>query len=171
MFHAESAAAPVVRWMQNPGAKEPIMTRLTALAIAPLLLSACVTTSTTTRTWGETYDEAPEAYARYGRVEQVRETVHRHRGDPAGGAVAGAVVGGIVGSSMDGGRGPGGLLGALFGAAVGANASQGAAEERIYEVFVRFEDGGWESFTYRGHLPFQPGDSVRWGPRGLERLR
>jgi outer membrane lipoprotein SlyB len=146
-------------------------TRLAALAIAPILLSACVTTSTTTRTWGEPYAEAPEAHARYGRVEQVRETVHRQRGDPAGGAVAGAVIGGIVGSNMDRGRGPGTLLGALFGAAVGANASQGTAEERIYEVFVRFEDGGWESFTYRGYLPFQPGDSVRWGPRGLERLQ
>lgn len=146
-------------------------TRLAALAIAPVLfLSACVTTSTTTRTWGEPYADGNDPYARYGRVEQIRETVHRQRGDPAGGAVAGAIIGGIVGSNMDRGRGPGGLLGALFGAAVGANASQGAAEERIYEVFVRFEDGGYESFAFRGHLPFQVGDSVRYGGRGLERL-
>jgi outer membrane lipoprotein SlyB len=155
--------------MQTVGSKEPAMTRLAALAIAPLLLAGCVTTSTTTRTWGEPYGEAYETQFRYGRVEQVRETVHRHRGDPAGGAVAGAVIGGIVGSGMDGGRGPGGLLGALFGAAVGANASQGTAEERIYEVYVRFEDGGFESFAFRGHLPFEPGETVRWGPRGLER--
>lgn len=146
------------------------MTRLAVLAIAPILLSACVTTSTTTRTWGEPYAE-PQEYARYGRVEQVRETVHRQRGDPVGGAAAGAVVGGIIGSTMSGGRGPGGLVGALFGAAVGANSSQVAAEERIYEVFVRFEDGGFESFAYRGYLPFQPGESVRWGPRGLERVQ
>jgi len=148
------------------------MTRLATLAIAPLLLSACVTASTTTRTWGAPYADAPAPYQRYGRVEQIRETIHRQQGDPAGGAVAGAVVGGMVGSAVSGGRGPGGLIGALFGAAVGANASQAAnAEERIYEVMVRFEDGGWESFVYRGYLPFQPGDSVGLGPRGLERLQ
>jgi outer membrane lipoprotein SlyB len=158
--------------MHDLGSKEPIMTRLTALAIAPLLLSACVTASTTTRTWGEPYGNAPEPYLRVGRVEQVRETIHRQQGDPAGGAVAGAVVGGIVGSTLSGGRGPGGLIGALFGAAVGANASsQANAEERIYEVFVRFEDGGYESFAFRGYLPFQPGETVAWGPRGLERLQ
>ena len=146
-------------------------TRLAALAIAPaLFLSGCVATSTTTRTWGEPYADPYEQNARYGRVEQVRETIHRQQGDPAGGAVAGAIVGGIVGSNMDRGRGPGGLIGALFGAAVGANASQGAAEERIYEVFVRFEDGGWESFAYRGYLPFQVGDQVRFAGRGLERM-
>jgi outer membrane lipoprotein SlyB len=158
--------------MQNRRSKEPIMTRLAALVLAPLLLSACVTTSTTTRTWGEPYADAPAPYQRYGRVEQVRETIHRQHGDPAGGAVAGAVVGGTLGAVVSGGRGPGGLIGAIFGAAVGANASQAAnAEERIYEVLVRFEDGGWESFTYRGYLPFQPGDSVGLGPRGLERLQ
>jgi outer membrane lipoprotein SlyB len=146
-------------------------TRLAALAIAPaLFLSACVATSTTTRTWGDPSAEAYDQGARYGHVEQIRETVHRQRGDPAGGAVAGAIVGGIVGSNLDRGRGPGGLIGALFGAAVGANASQGSAEERIYEVYVRFEDGGWESFAYRGYLPFQVGDSVRFAGRGLERL-
>lgn len=145
-------------------------TRLAALAIAPaLLLSACVATSTTTRTWGEPTADTYDPGARFGRVEQVRETVHRQHGDPAGGAVAGAIVGGIVGSNMDRGRGPGGLIGAIFGAALGANASQGAAEERIYEVFVRFEDGGWESFAYRGYLPFQVGDPVRFAGRGLER--
>jgi outer membrane lipoprotein SlyB len=146
------------------------MTRLVSLAIAPLLLAGCVTASTTTRTWGEPAQVA-QAYARYGRVEQVRETVHRQHGDPAGGAVAGAVIGGIAGSAISGGRGPGGLIGALFGAAVGANASQGGAEQRIYEVWVRFDDGGLESFVFRDMLPFQPGEPVAWTSGGLERLQ
>jgi outer membrane lipoprotein SlyB len=72
---------------------------------------------------------------------------------------------------MSGGRGAGGLVGAIFGAAVGANASQGGPEQRVYEVWVRFEDGGLESFVFGDALPFQPGDTVAMTSRGLERLQ
>jgi outer membrane lipoprotein SlyB len=157
-------------------------TRHVALALLPMLvLPACVATTTTTRTWGDPYAQQQE-WARYGRVEQVRETVHRQQGDPAAGAFAGAIIGGLLGAAVGGGthydrwgyahHGNGAasaVVGAVGGAAVGAAASSGAAEDRSYEVFVRFEDGGSETFTYRGYLPFRPGDAVTLTPRGLVR--
>lgn len=153
--------------------------RLVALALVPLLLPACVTTTTTTRTWGDGYQES---WARYGRVEQIRETVTRQQGNPAGGAVAGALIGALIGSTVGGhthydryGRarhhanGAGAVVGAVGGAMVGAAASQGSAEDRTYEVLVRYEDGGLETYVYRGASPFQVGDPVTLTPQGLHR--
>jgi outer membrane lipoprotein SlyB len=157
--------------------------RLAALALLSVaLLPGCVATSTTTRTWGDPYAQQQEEWVRYGRVEQVRETVQRQQGDPAAGAVAGALIGGLLGAAIGGhthydrwgyahrGSSAGGAVaGAVGGAVVGAAASSGAAEDRFYEVFVRFEDGGSETFTFRGYLPFQPGEAVTLTPRGLVR--
>jgi outer membrane lipoprotein SlyB len=142
------------------------MSRPLALALPALLLSACVTTTTTTRTWGEPY---AADWARYGQVEQVRETIHRQQGDPAGGAVAGAIIGGLLGNAWSGGRGGATVAGAIGGAMVGASASQGQAEQRIYEVFVRFDDGALETFVYNGVLPFRVGDRVALTAHGLSR--
>jgi outer membrane lipoprotein SlyB len=60
------------------------------------------------------------------------------------------------------------VVGAIGGAAVGSSLSQGHAEYRWYEVTVRFDDGGYEVFTYRDDSPFRPGDLVVLGPRGLD---
>jgi outer membrane lipoprotein SlyB len=152
----------------------------TLLLLAPALLSACVTATTTTRTWGEAEGGG---YARAGRVESIRETVHRYQGDPAAGAAAGAVVGGLLGAALGGsgyydhwgryhyqGSAGGAVVGAIGGAAVGAAASQASSgEERIYEVVVRFDDGGYQTFAYRGGSPFQVGELVVLGPQGLTR--
>jgi outer membrane lipoprotein SlyB len=139
------------------------------LALAPiLLLSACVTTSTTTRTWGDPYGAGWE---RPGLVQSVHETVTRTEGNPAGGAVAGALIGGLFGSTFGGhhghGSGVGALVGAVGGAAVGAAASQGGTEDRYYQVLVQFDDGTQQWFTYRGYAPFQPGQPVVLTPQGL----
>jgi outer membrane lipoprotein SlyB len=139
-------------------------TQYLAIALAPaLLLGACVTTSTHTTTWNES---SPQSWERVGRVESIRETVRRHEGDPAGGAVAGAVIGGLLG----GGDGLGVLFGAVGGAIVGAAASQGSAEERYYELQIRFDDGTGQSFLYHYFPPFRPGEMVSWTPQGLVRL-
>lgn len=145
------------------------MSRSLALVLPALLLSACVTTSTTTRTWGEPSGYAAPEWARYGRVESVRETIHRQQGDPGGGAVAGALIGGLLGNAWSGGHGGATVAGAIGGAMVGASASQGHAEQRVYEVFVRFDDGARETFVYEGVLPFRVGDSVALTARGLGR--
>ena len=149
------------------------------LLLAPALLSACVTATTSTRTWGEPQGGG---YARAGRVESIRETVHRYQGDPAAGAAAGAVVGGLLGAALGGhgwydrwggyhyGGNPGAaVVGAIGGAAVGAAASQASGEERVYEVVVRFDDGGYQTFSYRDGVPFQVGEVVVLGPQGLTR--
>ncbi len=141
-----------------------------------LLLGACATTTTRTTAWGGYAGN----WERSGHVEWIRETVRRHEGQPAAGAVAGAVVGGLLGSVIGGGVGydrwgyrhhhgsaAGAVVGAIGGAMVGAAASQGSSEERAYEVTVRFDDGGYETFLYPEYVPFRVGDPVRLTPQGL----
>ncbi len=142
------------------------MTRNLALALPALLLSACVATTTTSRTWGDPYGQG---WARYGHVESIRETVQHQQGDPAGGAVAGAIIGGLLGNAMSGGHGGATVAGAIGGAMVGGAASQGGAEQRLYEVFVRFDDGALERFVYQNVLPFRVGEPVALTANGLER--
>lgn len=140
---------------------------LAAVLLPALLAAGCVTTTTTTRTLGE----APQpSWTRYGRVETIREVVTRQDGNPAGGAVAGALVGGLLGSALGHHHyflSPGTIIGAAGGAMVGAAASQGSAAQYRYEVTVRFDDGGLETFAYGPPLPFRVGDAVTQSPQGL----
>jgi outer membrane lipoprotein SlyB len=145
------------------------MLRATALALPALLLSACVATTTYSRSWGE--PAYGQGWARYGRVQSVRETVQHQQGDPAGGAVAGAIIGGLLGNVWSGGHAGATVAGAVGGAVVGSAASQGQAEQRWYEVFVRFDDGALERFVYQGYLPFNPGEPVVLTAQGLARAR
>ncbi len=142
------------------------------LLLPALLLTGCVTTTVATRTWGPGADPGAN-WVRYGSVETIRETVVRQRGDPAAGAAAGAVIGGILGSAF-GGHGhhdsaAGAVFGAIGGAMVGAAASQGGPDTVTYEVWVRFDDGGYEPFVYGPPLPFRVGDRVSLTPQGLAR--
>ena len=129
------------------------------IAIAP----ACATTTTTRTTWT---DPGAAGYGRAGRVESVQQIVQRTQGNPGAGAVAGGLIGGLL---FGGGRGPAAVAGAVGGAAVGAAASQGSAEQRTYEVVVRFDDGGYGEFVYGGFSPFGPGERVVVTPGGLAR--
>jgi outer membrane lipoprotein SlyB len=127
-------------------------------ASALLLTGGCYAATSTSRTYGDGgYRDAAEHRA---RVETIRETIDRQVGDPAGGAVAGALIGGMVT-----GRAGGAILGALFGAA----ASQGRAERRFYEVFVIYDEGGRQVFTFQGEPPFRIGDRVVVTDQGIFR--
>lgn len=128
-------------------------------AAALLMATGCYTPMSSTRTYGEgaRRDAARE---HRGRVETIRETVDRQVGNPAGGAVAGAVVGGVLT-----GR-PGG---AILGALIGASASQGSVERRYYEVFVLYDDGGRQVFTFEGYPPFRVDDRVVVTDQGIFR--
>jgi len=75
-------------------------------------------------------------------------------------------LGGLL---FGGGRGPSAVAGAVGGAAVGAAASQGSAEQRTYQIVVRFDDGGYGEFVYAGYSPFRPGERVAVTPGGLSR--
>jgi outer membrane lipoprotein SlyB len=136
-----------------------IMKTLRRIAFVLLVatLPACATT--TSSEW----DQGQPEWVRYGTVTNVREVIQRREGNPAGGALAGAIIGGILG----GGRGPGALFGAVGGAAVGAAASSGYSERISYEVWVRFQDGGYQAFVYAAPPPFRPGDPVALTPHGL----
>jgi outer membrane lipoprotein SlyB len=146
--------------MQNPSVMKTA--RLAAVLVLPaLLLGGCVTTQYRTTTWGDQY---AAGWARYGRVESVRETVRTTQGDPGTGAVAGAIIGGL----LFGGRHPvQTMVGMAGGAMVGAAASQGGTEDRLYEVFVRFDDGALEQYVYQNVLPFRVGDPVALTAQGL----
>jgi outer membrane lipoprotein SlyB len=128
-----------------------------------VLALGCATTATTSSTWVD--PAAGGHWVRPGRVESVQEIVERVEGNPAGGAIAGALIGGF----LFGGRGPGRLIAAAGGAAIGAAASQGSAETRTYQVLVRFDDGSYGMFVYRGYSPFRPGEAVVLTPHGLAR--
>lgn len=135
--------------------------RRVALVLMLILPAACATTTTSSMTWT---DPAAVGYGRAGWVESVRVIVQRTEGNPAAGAVAGALIGGLL---FGGGRGPAAVAGAIGGAAVGAAASQGTAEQRTYEVIVRFDDGGYGTFVYAGYSPFRPAERVVVTPGGL----
>jgi outer membrane lipoprotein SlyB len=147
----------------------PIMKALRHLALLFLLpvavafAPACATTTTTSTTWT---DPAVAGYGRTGSVQTVQEVVQRTEGNPAGGAIAGALIGGFL---FGGGRGPAAIAGAAGGAAVGAAASSGSAEQRTYQVMVRFDDGAFGEFVYGGFSPFRPGERVVVTPNGLAR--
>jgi outer membrane lipoprotein SlyB len=143
--------------MNNP------LLRITLATLIVSSLAGCATTSTTSTTW---VDPAAGTYwVRPGHVESVQEVVRRVEGNPAGGALAGALIGGF----LFGHHGRASLFGAVTGAAVGASASQGTAEDRTYQVLVRFDDGGYGMFVYKGYSPFRPGEPVVLTPNGLGR--
>ena len=137
---------------------------LVALVLLPLAASACATTAASTQDWGD--PNAQGEWARYGRVEHIRETPQYQQGDPGSGAVAGALVGGILGTAL-GGRGFGTFVGAAEGAMIGAHASQGGYVGRRFEVFVRFDEGDVRTFVYQDYLPFRTGEYVVWTAEGL----
>jgi outer membrane lipoprotein SlyB len=129
------------------------------IAISTFAMS-CATTSTYST-------ESTDEYSpREGRVESVRQIVHRVEGNPAGGAAAGALIGAV----LFGGRGPRTLFGAAAGAATGAALSSGSYETRDFEVVVRFDNGARGVFTYRDYSPFAPGDRIALGPDGPRRI-
>ncbi len=140
--------------------------RTVALLVLPaLLLGGCATTAYRTQTW-TAEDPYGAQWARYGHVESIRESVRTQHGDPGTGAVAGAIIGGL----LFGGRNPAStIFGMGAGAMVGAAASQGSAEDRLYEVFVRFDDGALERYVYQNVLPFRVNDPVTLTAQGLYR--
>ena len=137
---------------------------LVSLILLSALIPACATTEVSATDLGQPTPQGN--WVLYGRVENVRQTLHHQQGDPAGGAVAGAIIGGVLGTAL-GGRGFGTFVGATEGAMIGANSSQGGYEGRTLEVFVRFDDGSLRTFVYQDYLPFRPGDYVVWTAQGL----
>ena len=142
--------------------------RAALLFVLPaLLLGGCATTTYQSTTW--TDQGYAQGWARYGRVESIRETVRTTQGDPAAGAFFGALIGGLLFGGYHPVQTFAGMAG---GAMVGAAASQAASgQDRVYEVFVRFDDGALEPYVYQNVLPFRAGDRVMLTAQGLSRTQ
>lgn len=143
---------------------------LPGLVLLYFVTSGCFVTTTREESWPSgPPSKAP--YARYGRVENVRDVVRDVRGDPGAGAAAGAIIGGLLGATLGGPYGRASAAGAIFGAtsgaAIGATASEGRVIDRRSEVIVRFDDGAAESFVYAGPAPFRMGEAVVETDQGL----
>ncbi len=138
--------------------------RVALLVLPALLLGGCVATTYRSQTWGQ--DPYGAEWARYGHVESIRENVRTQQGDPGAGAVAGALIGGLL---FGGHSAAQTMVGMMGGAMVGAAASSGGAEDRFYEIFVRFDDGALERYVYQNVLPFRVGDPVALTSQGLTR--
>jgi outer membrane lipoprotein SlyB len=137
--------------------------RVAAAVLPALLLSACVATTYRSQTW--TSDPYGQSWARYGHVDSIRETIRTEQGDPGAGAVAGAILGGLLLGGHDAGAT---VFGMGAGAMMGAAASSGPArEDRLYEIFVRFDDGAVERYVYENVLPFRVGEPVVLSAQGL----
>ena len=147
----------------NEGVPMKLKSSVLGIVLLAGLVPACATTS------AEQWNQPPAGnWVLYGRVENVRQTVHRDRGDPGAGAAAGAIIGGVLGTAL-GGRGFGTFVGAAEGAMIGAQTGQGSYEGYTFEIFVRFDDGSLRTFVYQDQLPFRPGDYVVWTAQGLGR--
>lgn len=137
-----------------------MMFKHTAVIVAVMTASVagCATHTTTQTTWTTPQGGGAQ---RYGTVVEVRETIQRRQGNPAGGAAVGAVVGGSLGRTR-----AGTVAGAAGGAAIGAGMSQGSSQNVRYDVRVQFEDGSTRTFVYGGGTLFRPGDTVVTTPNG-----
>jgi outer membrane lipoprotein SlyB len=149
--------------MQKTGGMRTL--RVVTMAVSVLVASCFATTTTSTTSGGP----SPNVWVRPGRVEWIREVVQRREGNTVGGAVAGGLAGGLLGGAL-GRSSTTAVVGALGGAVAGAAISRGKAEKREYEVMVRYQDGGYQTFVYEDRSPFRPGQTVVLTPEGLEQI-
>lgn len=97
-----------------------------------------------------------------GQIASVSEIVTK--GDGTGlGAVGGAVVGGVLGNQVGGGRGKdlATVAGAVGGAVAGNEIEKRAKSEKRYEIVVRLDDGGSQTFMEPNLPSWRPGDRVK----------
>lgn len=97
-----------------------------------------------------------------GQIASVNEIVTK--GDGTGlGAVGGAVVGGVLGNQVGGGRGKdlATVAGAVGGAVAGNEIEKRAKSEKSYEIVVRLDEGGSQTFIEPNLPSWRPGDRVK----------
>ena len=117
-----------------------------------------------------TYQVYNQPVARTGTVETIRQ-VDRQRYAPGTGAVTGALIGGGLGSIAGGGWGKAAavIVGAVGGGIVG-NELQKNQTELIWEIGIRYDDGGYGTITQAQSPGLRIGDRVRVTDTGLELL-
>jgi outer membrane lipoprotein SlyB len=105
---------------------------------------------------------------RTGVVESIRQ-VDRATYPSGAGAVAGALVGGGLGTLIGGGTGRTAaiILGAVGGGLVG-NEMQKSQRELLWEIGIRYDDGGYGTITQTQAPALRIGDRARVTDTGIE---
>ncbi|WP_353152942.1 glycine zipper 2TM domain-containing protein [Herminiimonas fonticola] len=102
----------------------------------------------------------------YGVIDsiQVVQQAPDNRGVGVGGAVAGGVVGGLLGNQVGKGSGrtAATAAGVVGGALVGSSIQRNNQPVRqLYQVNVRLDNGGYQSYTMENVADLRAGDRVR----------
>ena len=144
---------------------EPI--RRSARTITLILVTALMAAGCAQEPAYQVYNQpAP----RMGVVESIRQ-VDRATYPSGAGAVAGALVGGGLGTLIGGGTGRTAaiILGAVGGGLVG-NEMQKSQRELLWEIGIRYDDGGYGTITQTQAPALRIGDRARVTDTGLELL-
>ena len=117
-----------------------------------------------------TYQVYNQPVARVGTIESIQQ-VDRQKYQPGTGAVTGALIGGGLGSIAGQGWGKAAavIVGAVGGGIVG-NEMQKNQTELIWEIGIRYDDGGYGTITQAQSPGLRIGDRVRVTDTGLELL-
>jgi len=116
------------------------------------------------------YQVYNQPVARAGTVESIRQ-VDAQKYVPGAGAIAGGLIGGGLGSLVGGGSGKTAaiIVGAIGGGLVG-NEMQKSQTQLIWEIGIRYDDGGYGTITQSQSPGLRIGDRVRVTDTGLELL-
>lgn len=98
----------------------------------------------------------------YGNVSNI-ELVPMSTRSSTGGAVLGAVIGAVVGNQIGSGSGRAVAtgVGAVGGAVIGSNIARNRADNEVYRISVRMDNGGTAQFDYERVDDLRIGDRVR----------
>lgn len=125
------------------------LTKITIAIVAVLSLGACASN----RGYQQPqYQNSNQQGVRYGTVQNITVSNNGGSQTSGGGALLGAIVGGVVGNRFGGGTGKdlstvaGAFGGAIVGNEIEKNKSQ--AGPTVYNVQVRFDDGGTANYQY-----------------------
>ena len=116
------------------------------------------------------YQVYNQPVARSGTVESIRQ-VDAQKYAPGAGAITGGLIGGGLGSLIGGGSGKTAaiIVGAIGGGIVG-NEMQKSQTQLIWEIGIRYDDGGYGTITQSQSPGLRIGDRVRVTDTGLELL-
>jgi outer membrane lipoprotein SlyB len=135
--------------------------RAFALVLVAVLFAGCAQ---------QPYQVYNQPVARVGTVESIRQ-VDAQKWAPGAGAVVGGLTGLGVGSLIGsgGGRTAAMIVGAVGGGLVG-NEMANRQTQLIWEIGVRYDDGGYGTITQTQPPALRIGDRVRVTDTGLELL-
>lgn len=136
--------------------------RVVLLMIGMLVVAGCAQQPT--------YQVYNQPVARAGTVESIRQ-VDKQKYQQGAGAVTGALIGGGLGAIAGQGWGKAAAvtIGAIGGGIVG-NELQKNQTELIWEIGIRYDDGGYGTISQAQSPGLRIGDRVRVTDTGLELL-